>query len=45
MPELNYSYKQLSFDPGTNQNYSLETIYQSKSKTYLKLTKWGLQFQ
>ena len=45
MPELNYSYRQLSFNQGDHQNYSLEKIYQSKSKKYLKLTKWGLQFQ
>ena len=39
MPELNYSYRQLSFNQGDHQNYSLEKIYQSKSKKYLKLTK------
>ena len=44
MLELNYSCRQLSFDQGTTQNYSLGIIYQSKSKIYLKLTKRGLQF-
>ena len=39
IPDLNYCYRPLTFAKGTTQNYSLETIYKSKSKIYLKLSK------
>ena len=45
MPELNYSYSNCPSTKGITQNYFWGIIYQSKSKIYLKLTKWGLQFQ